>query len=256
MTLIRRTVFIFPGAAFLFAGTVGAQSQADQPKFEVATIKPSSPDSHGIRMGIGAGLRNGRFIAGDQSLKEMIAAAYGVTTNRVFGPDWLDAARFDFLGKSPEGVHDTEMRPMLQALLKDRFGLVSHTELREMPVYELVVARDGVKMPVFPARPKQSDETHDPRIATMVGTAATTTRLAEQLSNLAGRPVVDKTRLTERYNYVLRFARPEAHEDLPETAPPDLFGAVQEQLGLRLQPGKANLEVIVVDHMERTPSEN
>lgn len=255
MTPIRRAVSVIFGAAFLVAATVGAQSPADQPKFEVATIKPSGPDSHGIHMGIGAGLRNGRFMAGDQSLKEMIAAAYGVTTNRVFGPDWLDAARFDFLGKSPEGVHDTEMRPMLQALLKDRFGLVSHTELREMPVYELVVARGGVKMPIFPAPAPRWDAIHDPRIATMAG-AATTTRLAEQLSSLAGRPVIDKTRLTERYNYVLRFARPEAHEDLPETAPPDLFGAVQEQLGLRLQPGKANLEVIVVDHMERTPSEN
>jgi uncharacterized protein (TIGR03435 family) len=89
----------------------------------------------------------------------------------------------------------------------------------------------------------------------MVGTA-TTTRLAESLSNLAGRPVVDKTGLTERYNYVLRLARPQTHDDLPENAPPDLFAALQEQLGLRLQPGKANLEVIVVDHMERTPSEN
>ncbi len=256
MTPILRAAPVFLGAAFLFAGTIGAQSPADQPKFEVATIKPSGPDSRGIRMGIGAGLRNGRFMAGDQSLKEMIAAAYGITPNRVFGPDWLDAAQFNFTAKSPEGVPDTEMRPMLQALLEDRFRLISHPELREMPVYELVVAKAGVKMPIYPARPPRLDETHDPRIATMVGTAATTTRLAESLSNLAGRPVVNKTGLTERYAYILRFSRPQAPDDLTENAPPDLFAAVQEQLGLKLQPGKANLEVIVVDHMERTPSEN
>lgn len=256
MRLIRRAASVFSGTAFLLVGAIGAQSPPEQPKFEVATIKASGPDARGINIGIGPQLRHGRFVAGDQSLKEMIAVAYRITPNRVFGPDWLDAARFDFLAKSPDGVPDTQMHPMLQALLTDRFGLSSHKEPREMPIYELVVAKSGVKMVIFPARPPRQDTTRSPRIAAMMGDAATTTRLAEMLSNISGRPVVDKTGLTERYDFILSYSRPQGPGELPDNTPPDLFTAIQEQLGLRLQPARASIEVIVVDHIERRPTEN
>jgi uncharacterized protein (TIGR03435 family) len=206
-------------------------------------------------MGVGAGLRNGRFTASDQPLRRVIAAAYGITIHRVFGPDWLDGERFDFLAKAPEGVPDIEMKPMLQSLLKDRFQLIAHTERREMSVYELVVAKGGVKMPVYPG-PQPPVEKRYARICCTMGGAGLTPRLADMLSIAAGRPVVDKTGLTERYSYTLSYSSSGSDGDLPDNAPPDLFAAVQEQLGLKLQPGKASLDVVVVDHMEHSPSDN
>jgi uncharacterized protein (TIGR03435 family) len=187
----------------------------------------------------------------------MVAVAYNLTKPRVIGPEWLDKDRFDIAGKSPEGVPDSELRPMLQSLLKERFHLAVHSETREMPVYDLVVAKGGVKMAVYPAveRPIEDTIGHGFPMSRGTGTAS---QLADMMTFFVDRPVIDKTGLTERYNYVLSFApmSPREAANAPEFAPPDFFTAVRKQLGLKLEPGRDNLKVVVVDHMERMPTEN
>lgn len=200
-------------------------------------------------------LRNGRYQASNVTLRHLIAAASGMAEVRVFGPDWLDGARFDLEARSPEGVPDSELRPMLLALLKERFRLDTHTESKEMAVYELVVAKGGPKMPEFPGKARPNGIN---RAGAMMDSTMTMAELAESLSFSAERPVLDKTGLTAKYNVALAYNPPGVlrnRSDL-ELEAPDLFTALEEQLGLRLQPGKAMLTVTVVDHIERKPSEN
>jgi len=233
-----------------FAAVCAAQS----PQFEVAAIRLSNDPPF---MVTGPGLRHGLLTATKVTLRDMVAVAYKMTKPRVIGPEWLDKDRFDIAGKSPEGVPDSELRPMLQALLKDRFHLAAHSETREMPVYDLVVAKGGVKMAVYPEVERPIEDTIGHGFPMSRGTS-TASQLADTMTFFVDRPVIDKTGLTERYNYVLSFApmSPQAGASAPEFAPPDFFTAVQKQLGLKLEPGKDNLEVVVVDHMERMPTEN
>ena len=206
------------------------------------------------------GLHNGTFTATNVSLKQVLAAAYGRTEPRIAGPDWLDRDRFDIVAKSPPGVPDTQLQPMLQALLRGRFKLTAHPEMREMPVYYLSVARDGVKMSIFPALdqgPVHPGDDPGVRGFPMLRGTFTTAQLADTMARIVNRPVIDRTGLTERYNLFLSYA-PIAPQggDAPEFGPPDFFTAIQKQLGLKLQSGKDAVEVIVVDHMEQTPTEN
>ena len=92
----------------------------------------------------------------------------------------------------------------------------------------------------------------------MAGTGRTAPQIADSLALPAGRPVLDKTGLSERYTYALRYTPFSSHAagTAPEFAPPDFFTAVREQMGLELVPAKASIEVVVIDHIERTPSEN
>jgi uncharacterized protein (TIGR03435 family) len=118
---------------------------------------------------------------------------------RVIGPDWLDKNRFDILAKSPHGVPDSELKPMLQTLLQDRFKLTSHRETIEMPVYYLRVARGGVKMPVYPARDPGPDRpADDPSVRgfPMMRGTFTASTLADVMARVVNRPGLDRTGLT------------------------------------------------------------
>jgi uncharacterized protein (TIGR03435 family) len=182
--------------------------------------------------------------------------AYDLSPLRVIGPDWLDTGRFDLAGKAPQGVPDSEFRPMLQALLKDRFHVETHRETREMPVYDLVVAKDGIRMqPYDPARKFTGINPHGSMI---FAPSVTMPELATRMTGAAGRPVIDRTGIAGRYSAVLIFTRLEAtaSETAAQDAPPDFFTAVQQQLGLKLEPKKEPVEVLVVDHAERLPTEN
>ena len=123
-----------------------------------------------------------------------------------------------------------------------------------MAAYDLAIAKGGPKMPVYPSAPGASNNGNQ-RGYPMVRLSGTTTRLAAILSTYVDRPVIDKTGLTQRYEIFLSFSLPSVRA-VPESAPPDLFTAVKEQLGLMLKVTKASLDVVVVDHIERTPSAN
>jgi uncharacterized protein (TIGR03435 family) len=246
-----RAVSLFGLIALCAATLLSAQS----PAFEVAAIRLNTDT--GPMMVIAPELRHGLLTASKVTLRAMVAVAYGMTDPRIIGPDWLDKNRFDVAGRAPARTSDSQIKPMLQNLLKDRFRLKTHLETRELPVYYLRVAKGGVKMAVYPAVERPIEDTIGHGFPMSRGTS-TASRLADMMTFFVNRPVVDKTGLTERYNYVLSFApmSPQTESSAPEFAPPDFFTAVQKQLGLKLEPGKDNLEVVVVDHMEQLPTEN
>jgi uncharacterized protein (TIGR03435 family) len=236
-------------AVLILAGSALAQS----PGFEVATIRVNDSGSGGSGF---PGLRNGVLAGRNISLKMMLQEAFGFSPLRIVGPDWLDTLRFDLAGKAPQGVPDTGFMPMLQALLKERFHVEVHREMREMPVYEMLIASGGVKMlPYDPARKFDGINPHGNMI---FAPSVTMPELAVRMTASAGRPVVDKTGLEGRYSVVLIFMRLEATaaETAAADAPPDFFTAVQQQLGLKLESKKEPIEVLVVDHADRMPTEN
>jgi len=250
----------FFAATCFVVGAFGiAHLHAQAPAFEVASIKLSADVVS--MMTSGPALRHGTLRAERVTLRRLLAAAYDVTEPRIIGPDWLDKNRFDVMAKSSEGVPDSDLRPMLRTLLQERFKLAAHLESKEMPVYFLGVAKGGVRMTVYSARDSSPEGPVDAKyrgFPMMRGTAATAARIAQTMSLVLNRPVIDKTGLTERYSYFLSFAplSPQTGDRTPEFSPPDIFTAVKEQLGLTLQAGHAQVEVVIVDHIERMPTEN
>lgn len=223
--------------------------------FEVASVKANHSDSG--RSGFPQ-LKDGRLTAENTPLRLIVMAAYGLGPAQISGPSWMDSEHYDLEARSPAGVSDTAIEPMLQALLKDRFQFVGHMETKETAVFNLVVLKDGPKfVPVdlshIPPTP--------PRMAgaeSMLVGVMKMTNLAERLSSVAGRPVIDKTGLDDRYFIAVQYARlsTQSANNPNETIAPDIFEAVQRQLGLKLEPGKGPVTTLVVDHCERVPSGN
>lgn len=255
---------------------------AQQPlKFEVASIKPSKPDAQGgfIRFMPGGGLNMSNV-----PLRFMITFAYDVRDFQVSGgAGWVGTERFDVMArpehaaaevpddpaKMTDGQRKTvrdQMAERLRALLADRFQLVVHKETKEQPIYALVVSKNGAKLKeakvVEGARQGMSMNR-----GRLEGMAAPMEMLGQTLSNVTERPVVDKTGLTGKYDFVLEWT-PEAGADAraqgfgdgvtsPAPAPggPTIFTALQEQLGLRLESQKGSVQNIVIDRAEKL-SEN
>ena len=234
--------------------STGSALRAQSPAFEVATVKVNRSGSGASN---GPRLTNGRLFAENATLKRFLQVAYDLNALQISGPGWLDSDRFDLAAKSPPGVPDSDLMPMLQSLLKERFQLTVHRENKEMPVYDLIVAKEGLKISVF-------DPSHIPPTpprngaASMIIGGMTMSGLANNLTSAAGRPVIDKTGLEERYFCAVTFSPLEAqtNSNATDAAPLDIFAAVQQQLGLKLEPAKALREILVVDHAERIPREN
>jgi uncharacterized protein (TIGR03435 family) len=230
----------------------GARAQSAATTFEVATVKVNKSGSEATFV---PGLRNGTLSARNASLKVLIRYAYGVSDLQIVGPSWLDADRFDLAGKAPRGVDDDQLMPMLQALLKERFQLVVHRETKVMPAFDMVVAKSGLKMTPFdPAHPVTPPAGYHGRL--MFG-AGTMPELAARLTMGAGKVVLDKTGLGGRYSFMVLNYTPVADATNGAVdAPPDFITAAEEQLGLKLVPKNEPVEVVVVDHANRTPVEN
>jgi uncharacterized protein (TIGR03435 family) len=226
---------------------------AQTPAFDVASVKPNHTGSHGSR---GPSLRNGTLNAENVTLKNLLGVAYDVQTFRIAGPDWIDSDRFDLAAKSPEGVPDSQLAPMLQSLLKERFLVAVHRETKEMPAYDMVAAKGGVKIHAL-------DPEHPPVMPRYAGGMvmagnATMAQIADALARVAGRPVMDRTGMEGRFFYNLNYAplSTEATSSAVDSGSPDFFVAVQQQLGLKLEPKKESVEILVVDHAERVPTPN
>jgi uncharacterized protein (TIGR03435 family) len=151
---------------------------------------------------------------------------------------------------------------MLQTLMKDRFHIAVHREMKEMPVFEMVVAKGGLKMPVFdpghPAPPRGPAGGSMNFAAIATNGVATMPELALRLTVSAGRPILDRTGVAGRYGFFLMYTPVSTQpvDNGPGAGAPDFFTAVEQQLGLRLEPKKESIEVLVVDHAERIPTEN
>jgi uncharacterized protein (TIGR03435 family) len=142
---------------------------------------------------------------------------------------------------------------MLRALLADRFKLAVHTETREMPIYVLVVAKGGSKL-VKSNVSGTTINTGRSRI-TIKGSDNSLALLTYDLAWRLGRPVIDQTGLAGRYEFDLKWTEDDAAASAPDSGGPSLFTAIQEQLGLKLEPTKGSVPVLVIDHAEQA-SEN
>jgi uncharacterized protein (TIGR03435 family) len=208
------------------------------------------------------------------TLKSLVQFAFGIPETRILnGPAWIDSTRFDIDAKADSSV-DAQMRGltseegkarkqrMLQALLADRFKLVTHPEARELPIYALVVAKGGPRLGVIQSN-GTTVNTGNGHIE--VQGSNSVALLAEELAKIVGRVVVDKTSIEGRYNLTLSWtpdggASPEisASERIaaaPDSGGPSIFTALQEQLGLKLESQRGPVQVLVIDHIEM-PSEN
>jgi uncharacterized protein (TIGR03435 family) len=233
----------------LFAQTPAAH-------FDVASIRPSQPAAHGTDS---ADLP-GRYTATNRSLLDLIREAWNVRDYQISGPDWLTTERFDVVANFPAGATERQLEAMKQTLLLDRFGLKLHTETRNLPVYGLVIAKSGVRFqPAKPDAPSRNLMNGGRGSYDMRATRKTMADLAEALSRFADRPVRDMTGLTGTYDFTLQWMREEAQSAATEVGLkllPTMSVAMEEQLGLRLEPRSAPIEMLVIDRAQKTPTGN
>jgi bla regulator protein blaR1 len=215
---------------------------------DVFTLKPFRFDFSGPRLAI----ENFR-------LSDLITYAYDIKDYELFGePHWANIDRYDISANAADGAPLTRdaARPMMRALLEDRFHLKVHTEMKEMPVYALVVAKGGPKFKESaPGTERRLFLQSERRGLVMTVTSGDMAQLAGQFSkrNNVDRPVVDKTGLTGMYDYKLEWGDDTATS--ADGGAMSIFTALQEQLGLKMEPTKTPVQVLILDHAEK-PSEN
>ena len=263
----------------VFAVASAMHAQTPAPQLEVATVKPSDPAKQ--HLGLYWRQPDGFKLEGT-TLRGMIGNAYGVPSSVKGlvqgGSAWMLSDAFDVQvkvdpatterwSKMPQQAVDEERRAVMRELLVERFQLKLHREMREMPAFVLTVAKGGSKLQ-SPAAEKDlqtgvpQSRINFPGRGQMQGHFALLSNLSRSLTGepeVEGRPVVDKTGLTGQYDFTLRWMPVDTGAGAPSTDPgeqwPSLFTALEEQLGLKLIPEKEQVEVIVVDSVEK-PSEN
>jgi uncharacterized protein (TIGR03435 family) len=265
------------------------QSTETKPSFDVVSIKPSGSLNRIVIQPAGPG----RFLAEGIRAKMLIAQAYRVDQSRILGgPSWIDTDPWDVEGKAENrATTQPQTQLMLQSMLEDRFQLKMHRETREMPAYDLVVARGGPKLkrsedqtpvvfgppergaaPPAGARGEPFARGALPRGAMTTGrgswqgASVTVANIAGSLTRMLGQTVTDKTGISGLYDISLQFTPgseqapgpfgppPPGLEPTVDPNAPSLFTALQEQLGLRLESTKGPAEVIVIDSVQKPTS--
>jgi uncharacterized protein (TIGR03435 family) len=253
-----------------------AFAQSPQPAFEVASVKPSTPQSVRMFDGMLAGgtVRNPGMIAYTRAtLDDLLTRAYDLADReQISGPAWLGTEPYDIFAKIPQGTTTEQFRAMMRRLLEERFKLTVHHLTKDFPVYELAVAKNGPKLKEsvdnapaaakdgFPAlrpdRPGIAVKFEGNR-ARLAAHQEPLSALAKMLRSPADRQVLDKTGLTGTYDFTLEFSFRELTAGAAGDDPiPSLFEALQQQLGLKLEDKKAPFDLVVVDHAEKVPTEN
>lgn len=206
-------------------------------------------------------LIGGRFTVGNVTLKTLIVSAFRVNDFQMSGgPGWMDSDRFDINAKADRNVSLNEALEMLQTLLKERFQLVAHREMREQTIYSLRAIKEPPSL-----TPTRGNDESDVKVlpipgqtsaVQVVGKNMTMQHLADVLGSQLRAPVHDQTGLTGSFDFVFTLDKP---LDAPGGTEPDLTSAIvtglQEQLGLKLEAHKGQAEILVVDNAER-PAEN
>lgn len=240
--LLTMVFIVSQGVAFAQGG--------DAPAFEVTSIKLSKLETTDPLIGISPG----RLTLTGFNLKMLMVYAYWIHPDQVQKTSgWMDSEKFDIVAKPERAVSQDQLRRMLQVMLTERFKLTFHHEQKELPIYTLTVAKGGSKMK-----------------ARMPGDGGPGFRLVYQGNSLPGRnasiselifvlqtrvldrPVIDETSLNGRFDFDLSWSPDRLRGDTPPTDSdnPDLFTAVQNQLGLKLDSRRGPAEVLVVDHAE------
>ena len=288
----------------LALGFLAASLTLAQPRFDVASVKPGSPDATTVSM-IGGPLPDGPFNTGfmhgtrdpsritwtDIWLKRVIQIAYDLPVDRIEGPDWLETQKYVIAATLPAGTSVADFRLMLQGLLTERFKLTVHRGTKDVSGYVLELGKNPPKLKPssgqaeikvdpngrsnslmvtdqtgFPA-PRPGNAVYQPgayfegaipvngtdRVTILNGTMQ---RIAAYLGRFAGGPAEDRTELSGKYDVHLEFVPSPATPEQAAAAElgPDIFAAVESQLGLKLVPGKVPVETLAVDHAERVPA--
>ncbi len=275
---------MFRTAPFLVALAIVPALSAQTPRveFDVVSIKRSPPDAVGGRMQT---LPDGTQIMANVRVSQFITAAAPVPVREVVGlPDWANSELYDVTAKPPADSTPAQRRQMWQLVFAERMKLVAHVEDRERDTFALVLARsDGrlgpqLKPSTLDCRPRPPGSPPPPPLpepatdndylnrcggrfgnGLIVVGSTTMERLVPSFAGLAGRQVFDRTGLQGNYSLTLKFSPPRApgatsDAQLPDDAP-EFFTALQEQLGLKLQPEKTLVPIFVIDRLER-PTDN
>jgi uncharacterized protein (TIGR03435 family) len=256
MKSIRYTAIL---AAFAW---LAAAQTPPAPSFDVASIKPSQATA-GMREAFRENVETspGNLTMRNMRLSSCIKWAYSVQEYQVSGPGWLTTQRFDIVAKPASPATEPELRTMLQSLLAERFKLALHRQTKEMTAFVLSVSKTGHKL-----TPSESPGPANikPNKIGAIAQGATVADLATMLSNFLRVPVLDETGLTGRFDATID-ASPYIEDVIamkpqPGGPPPDLIGVIirglQEQLGLKLDSRKAAVDLLIIDRVERTPTEN
>jgi uncharacterized protein (TIGR03435 family) len=275
-----------PAICFLTAAAAMPLSPAARPQFEVASVKPNTSGNNMVMIRPPVG---GRFTATNVKLKMLVRLAYNLQDYQISGAAaWMDSDGYDITAKAADSIAGMEqMRPLLQSLLEDRFHLKIHRETKEVPVYTLMAAKNGLKLPAAKEGGCVAFGPDSPPPAgrgpgqlpptpcggffmgpnTLVGGKIPMAQLVEGLSTILGRPVIDKTGFTGTFDVHLEFSPegtafagglPGMPGGLPpgfDTSGPSIFTALQDQLGLKLESQKGPAQILVIDHAEKA-SEN
>jgi uncharacterized protein (TIGR03435 family) len=235
------------------------------PSFEVATIKPTAPDEQRKAFAV----RGNHFITINTSLSELMAIGYGLQQKQIVGAlSWMDTDKWDIEAQPdvPGTPNKQQLMTMVQKLLADRFQLKFHKDSKEMSAYVLTVAKGGQKMTKSDAGPNQLPGFGIRGLGVLTVQNATMSDFVGMMqSQVLDRPVVDQTALEGKWNFLLKWTPDESQfggmgakvpppSDAAD-APPPLFTAIQEQIGLKLDAGKAQVPVLVIDKAEK-PSAN
>jgi uncharacterized protein (TIGR03435 family) len=243
--------------ALLFLTWVAALAQpAPAPAFEVASIRSVQPGRESIEFGPAS--LTMRYVY----LTACIRWAYGVQDVQVSGPPWLSDVWFDIFAKSANPVSVAELRAMLRTLLAERFKLAVHRDSKEMTALVFTVGKDGHKLKAVDAEGSPSFEAGNEKLT---GKGATVAQLVDFIARELRVPVVDQTGLTGRYDYVLDIAPYFSEESRramgPGGGPPPDANAIvavamQKELGIKVEAKKVSVEIVAVDRVEKTPTEN
>jgi uncharacterized protein (TIGR03435 family) len=258
-------------------GQTGSPPASPVIAFEVASVKVAA-DPKGLTLSKGGpGYPSPtQWTATNWSLNFLITRAWHLSQSQISGPASMDDTRYDITARVPPNASSDDFNVMLQTLLKERIGLVVHLEPREQPVYEMSIAKGGLKM-------KEGEPLRDGEKATAfsVPTADGGYRLVARMfrffdivkwwERFAQRPIIDHTGLVGNFDFVLEFAPDEPQSQSPAGISSPSTGiapggasfpkvtlpeAVQKQLGLRLEPRKAKVDVLVIERFNKVPSEN
>jgi uncharacterized protein (TIGR03435 family) len=243
-----KRILVAAGMFFTACGMFG--QTAPVKAFEVASIKPNVSDSGESS----THPSKGQIRMENVSLKHCIETAFNVKDYSLSGPSWLDSVRFDILAKPPAGYNPSDVPPMLQTLLVQRFQLAFHRESKILSSYALLIDKKGAK--IQPVEGKNGPGGWGSGRGSVDVHGLTMDGFADVLSANLDRPVKDLTELKGVFEFKLKWTTDETPLATDNQTATSLFAAVQEQLGLKLEASKLPIEILVIDHIEKVPTEN
>jgi uncharacterized protein (TIGR03435 family) len=229
------------------------------PDWEVVSVKARDPNDTSNSQSMS--MEGRRFAIVNRPVEGLLLFAYGLHKKQIVGaPGWITTERWDVQGVPDVPGHPSlkQTQILIRKLLEERFGLKVHRETKELAVYAITVGKGEEKMARSTGDPNgtpDENERSNGGMVTMKMTNMSMGEFAPDLGYFLDRPVVDQTGLAGRYDFLLKWTADESKAPTDGSAPPGMFTAIQEQLGLKLEPVKAPADVLVIDKIER-PSAN